>query len=223
MKFMTGNSKVDRIISTGSHMAMRIIFVLFFFASTVCSQDFINIDPVVSGVLAKPIDAAQQRALLRLIPKFVEQRRGLELMVKSLRLELLDSSDCQLLTRTALEIDHAYKLTRVGRQPSGHGGVIDPDFLITFRLKQLILEDAAEFDKSQLMNTSLASENEFWSSFAAWIDKHGITSPQAKAMKDELARYRSEINVFQVNPLENRRIVPYLLPNSTMEAEPNPP
>ena len=103
-------------------MNPRLVFMLGCLALPVIGQETATVDPVISSLLAQPEDAAKQRDILQLLPRFVGQTIDLETLARNMRLELLGAADCSLLARTALEIELVRKSNHVGTWPGQRGG-----------------------------------------------------------------------------------------------------
>jgi len=175
-------------------MNPRLILLLGCLALPVNGQESTTVAPEVSNLLAQPDDADKQRNILHLLPKFVSQSSSLEALSGNMRLDFLEAADCSLLARTALEIERTRRSNLANTRPPQRGGVVDPVAQIGFRLKHLVLPDVEAFDRSLDQSTdggwtTLGQPYRFWSLLVLWIDKHGIKSPEALAIKAEVERF----------------------------------
>ena len=92
-------------------------------------------------------------------------------------------------------------------RPLQQGEVFGPVDQIKFRLKSLVLPDVVAFDKSLVQSTdgswqTLGPPSSFWSSLVSWIDKQGIRTPEALAIKTEVERFSS-----QPDPADSQAVV----------------
>jgi hypothetical protein len=181
-------------------MNPRLILLVGCLALTLRGQETTTVAPEVSSLLAQPEDAAKQRDILHLLPKFIGRSSDLEALSQNMRLDLLESADCGLMAKTALEIERALESNLAGIRPPRRGGAIGPVDQIKFRLKRLVLPDVAAFDETLVQSAggglqTLGPPSRFWSLLVLWIDTHGIKSPEALAIKAEVDSFSTQPDV----------------------------